>query len=183
MTVDRFGNDKLLIRLGAEDMEMYELDYKKMNFESDYSRKIIIGLMQLACCRAGLDTRGKKITAEAFLLGEQCLIVVSTQLKRRKYKFSHSMSLCWKLENASDFLRAVESLHHQNICCRKSSAYELGGKYYLIFDYPSVPLPALRVLSEFGTKIKKKNAAARIRENGRLLCQNNAVAAIGKYLV
>lgn len=88
-----------------------------------------------------------------------------------------------EMANASDFLNAVEALYRSNICCRKSSAYEMSGNYYLVFDYFSLPKHMIRVLSEYGERQKHRNAAARVRENANLLCHTDAVAVIGKFLV
>ena len=56
MTVDKLGDNKLLIKLDESDMENFELDFGKMSFKNEDNQKVIIGLMRLACCRAGLDT-------------------------------------------------------------------------------------------------------------------------------
>ena len=65
MTVDKLGNNKLLIKLDESDMENFELDFGKMSFKNEDNQKVIIGLMRLACCRAGLDTNGKNVKIEA----------------------------------------------------------------------------------------------------------------------
>ncbi len=66
MTVDKLGDNKLLIKLDESDMENFELDFGKMSFKNEDNQKVIIGLMRLACCRAGLDTNGKNVKIEAF---------------------------------------------------------------------------------------------------------------------
>lgn len=184
MTVDKLGDNKLLIKLDESDMENFELDFGKMSFKNEDNQKVIIGLMRLACCRAGLDTNGKNVKIEAFLLGDECCILVTANPKKQKYRLKKSDSgLCWKMANASDFLNAVEALYRSNICCRKSSAYEMSGNYYLVFDYFSLPKHMIRVLSEYGERQKSRNAAARVRENANLLCHADAVVVIGKFLV
>lgn len=158
MTVDKLGDNKLLIKLDESDMENFELDFGKMSFKNEDNQKVIIGLMRLACCRAGLDTNGKNVKIEAFLLGDECCILVTANPKKRKYRLKKSDSgLCWKMANASDFLNAVEALYRSNICCRKSSAYEMSGNYYLVFDYFSLPKHMVRVLSEYGERQKSRN--------------------------
>ena len=52
MTVDKLGDNKLLIKLDESDMENFELDFGKMSFKNEDNQKVIIGLMRLACCRA-----------------------------------------------------------------------------------------------------------------------------------
>lgn len=83
MTVDKLGNNKLLIKLDESDMENFELDFGKMSFKNEDNQKVIIGLMRLACCRAGLDTNGKNVKIEAFLLGDECCILVTANPKKR----------------------------------------------------------------------------------------------------
>ena len=163
MTVDKLGDNKLLIKLDESDMMNFELDFGKMSFKNEDNQKVKI---------------------EAFLLGDECCILVTANPKKRKYRLKKSDSgLCWKMANASDFLNAVEALYRSNICCRKSSAYEMSGNYYLVFDYFSLPKHMIRVLSEYGERQKSRNAAARVRENANLLCHADAVAVIGKFLV
>ena len=53
MTVDKLGDNKLLIKLDESDMENFELDFGKMSFKNEDNQKVIIGLMRLAV--AGRD--------------------------------------------------------------------------------------------------------------------------------
>ena len=48
MTVDKLGDNKLLIKLDESDMENFELDFGKMSFKNEDNQKVIIGLMRLA---------------------------------------------------------------------------------------------------------------------------------------
>ena len=45
MTVDKLGDNKLLIKLDESDMENFELDFGKMSFKNEDNQKVIIGLM------------------------------------------------------------------------------------------------------------------------------------------
>ena len=47
MTVDKLGDNKLLIKLDESDMENFELDFGKMSFKNEDNQKVIIGLMRL----------------------------------------------------------------------------------------------------------------------------------------
>ena len=44
MTVDKLGDNKLLIKLDESDMENFELDFGKMSFKNEDNQKVIIGL-------------------------------------------------------------------------------------------------------------------------------------------
>ena len=46
MTVDKLGDNKLLIKLDESDMENFELDFGKMSFKNEDNQKVIIGLMR-----------------------------------------------------------------------------------------------------------------------------------------
>lgn len=60
------------------------------------------------------------------------------------------------LGNGSGFLDTIEILYKQNICCNKNSAYVLNGKYYLIFDYPTIPKKLKMTLSEYAQRCSEK---------------------------
>ncbi len=48
MTVDKLGDNKLLIKLDESDMVNFRL-IGKMSFKNEDNQKVIIGLMRLAC--------------------------------------------------------------------------------------------------------------------------------------
>ena len=42
LTVDKLGDNKLLIKLDESDMENFELDFGKMSFKNEDNQKVII---------------------------------------------------------------------------------------------------------------------------------------------
>lgn len=186
MTVDRLSDNRVLIVLCTKDMEDYRLDYKTLSLNDLHSRKILMRIMQLACLKSGIEIKGKSIKLETLYLEGGCYILITVDEKHRTrtYKIKKPRECrCYSLGNGTNFLNAIEQLYRQNVCCNKNRAYVYNDKYYLIFDYPSIPRRLRIVLSEFGKKVGNKADAARVKENGRELCSSNAIAQIGQYLV
>ncbi len=65
----------------------------------------------------------------------------------------------------------------------KNAAYECGGSYYLLFDYPTAPSAVRRILREYAVQRGGALFCASVREKGRELCGGNAVAVIGEKLI
>ncbi len=185
MTVDKLAENRILIVLCDKDMNDFSLDYNKMSFDDVHSRRILMRILQLACFKSGIDIKGRSVMLEAVAFDDECYLLITLKDKRHKtYKLkSCNKALCYHFGGSGTFLDAVEQLYRQNVCCNHNSAYVYKGEYYLIFDYPSIPQKLRRVLSEYGNRSSSSLTAARIRENGKQLCRNNAIASIGKYLV
>ena len=185
LTVDKLSDDRVLIILGTKEMQDYALDFDTLSLNDLHSRKILLRIMQIACRKTGIETRGKSVSIEALSFDEDCYILVTvSQKSRRTYRMKkNDESVCYFLGESANFLETLEKLYRQNVCCNRNSAYLCDNRYYLIFDYPSIPKKLRRVLSEYGEKSGGKLAAAKIRESGKLLCRHNAIMQIGKYLV
>lgn len=185
LTVDKLSDDRVLIILGTKEMQDYALDFDTLSLNDLHSRKILLRIMQIACRKTGIETRGKSVSIEALSFDEDCYILVTvSQKSRRTYRIKkNDESVCYFLGESANFLETLEKLYRQNVCCNRNSAYLCDNRYYLIFDYPSIPKKLKRVLSEYGEKSGGKLAAAKVRENGKLLCRHNAIMQIGRYLV
>lgn len=185
MTIDKLADDRVLIVLCKQDMSNFSLDYGRMNFEDSHSKKMLMRILRLACIKEGIQISGKNVLMEAISFDEECyLIITINNAKKKRYRLKSSKSsLCYHLGSSGNFLDAVEQLYRQNVCCNHNSAYMYNDEYYLIFDYPSIPQKLRRVLSEYGSKGRNRLSAARIKENGTLLCGHNAIAQLGKHLV
>lgn len=186
MTVDKLSDNRVLIVLCRQDMEDYRLDLETLSLSDAHSRKILMRIMHTACFKSGIEVSGKSVRLEAIGLDESCYILVTVgSLRRMKtYKLKNPRGCrCYSLGGSENFLNTMEMLYRQNVCCNKNSAYVLGNEYYLIFDYPSIPRRLGRILSEFAGEKGGRTFAARVKENGKELCANNAIAQIGKHLV
>lgn len=185
LTVDKLSDDRVLIILGTKEMEDYALDFEKLSLNDLHSRKILFRVMQLACRKTGIEIKGKKVSIEALSFDKDCYILVTVlQKSRRTYRMKKKdESVCYLLGESGNFLETVEKLYRQNVYCNRNSIYLYDGKYYIIFDYLSIPKKLKKVLSEYGEKNGGNLAAAKIIENGKLICNHNAIVQIGRYLV
>lgn len=185
MTIDKLADNRVLIVLCKQDMNDFSLDYSKMKFEDSRTRRVLMRILRLACVKEGIEINGKKVFLEAINFDDECYLLATINgTKQKKYRLkSNKNSLCYHLGNSGNFLDAIEQLYRQNVCCNHNSAYMYNDEYYLIFDYPSIPQKLRRVLSEYGNKGKNSIITARVKENGKQLCKQNAIAQIGKYLI
>lgn len=185
MTVNNLGENRVLIILCEKDMKDFSLDFDRLSIDDGHSRKILLRIMNLACRKSGIETRGRSVKIEALSLEGECYLLVTVEEKhRRTYKIKKSADcICYLLGESGNFLDTIEKLYRQNVCCNRNSAYVYGGKYYLIFDYPSIPKKIKIILSEYGQKKDGRLISARIKENGNLICKHNAILQIGRYLV
>lgn len=182
LTISKLDGSRVLVVLGGKDMDDFSLDYNLMSMEDIHSRKVILRLTRLACRKSGIDTAGKRVSIEALTVGEGCYLLVTVKKRQRRYKLKRGGCLCWRFGDCSAFLGAVEALARQPYRMSRNAAYFFRGEYFLIFDYPTLPAPLRRALGEFASASGKSLMCAEVREQGKPVCEKNAVAVIGKAL-
>lgn len=185
MTVDRLGENRVLLILCPQDMEEYSIDFEQLSLDDKSSRIGLVRLMRFACNETGIELVGKSVDIEALPFENECYILITVNEKvRRSYRIKEkSEYVCYALGSSGNFLDALEMIYRLNICCNKNSAYLYSDCYYLVFEYPSIPRKIKRLLSEFGKRNFGKVETARIIENGKPICRHNAIAQIGRHLV
>lgn len=185
LTVDKLAENRVLIVLCDKDIEDFALDFEKLSLNELHSRRILLRIMQIACRKTGIETTGKSISIEALSFENEYYILVTVNEKRRRtYKLKKNEDcVCYLLGESGNFLDTIEKLYRANVYCNRNSAYLYENRYYLIFDYPSIPKKLRKVLSEYGEKSGGNITAAKIREKGKTLCSHNAITCIGKHLV
>lgn len=185
MTVNKLSDRRVLVILYENDMINFDIDTQGVLSDEIFPQKSIMKITRIACVKFGIDTRGKKICVEALSFEKECYLLLTFKTSlRRSYRLKGSVDCrCYKLPDSESFLSAVELMYRENIYCPRNSAYFYDGNYYIIFDYPAVPLKLRRILSEFGEKHGGRLRAAVIRENGTSVCRRNAIWQIGKSLV
>lgn len=183
MTVNKLGENRVLIILGEQDMNDFSLDFNNMNLDDSHSRHVLTRLTHSACKSSGIDTGGKSLNIEALSLGDGCYLLVTVGSSNKTYRRKRGGSVCYSLGGSGNLLNCIEQLYRLGTACSKSSVYEYSGEYFLVFDYPSVPKSVRVVLSEFSARRCRTLTLARLRERARLICDRNAVCKIGQYLV
>ena len=183
LTINKLDGRRVLLVLADKDMTDFRLDFARLGMENEHSRKIIMRLIGLACRKTGISLSGKRVHIEALTVGEGCYLLVTVQRRSRRYRLKRSGSCCWQFQDVTAFLGAVEALCRLPYRLAKNAAYTLGGAYYLLFGYPAVPKALRHVLGEFAEAKGGALKCAQVREQGRVICAQNAVATIGEYLI
>ncbi len=184
MTVDKIDGNRILIVLCSSDIEDFSLNYGKLSLNDKHSRRVILRIMRLACMKSGIDINNRSVLLEAVELNGEFYILITVKDKNpKKYRLKRGGCICYSLGSSGNFLDAVEHMYRQNVCCGRNSACVYNDEYYLIFDYPSIPVKLRRVLSEFDAQKRGVVYAAKVRENGKSICKLNAIESIGRHLV
>ena len=183
MTINKLDSNRVLVTLGNDEMNGFELDFARMSLEDDRSRRVILRLTRLACRKTGIETRGKRLNIEALMMCDGCYLLVTVKSASKQYRRKRAGALCFRFESAGAFLGAVEAAYRHSCQMRKNAAYEWNGAYFLLFSYPAIPKALRLTLAEFGEKHGGALACARVKEHGRLLCPQSAIETIGAKLV
>lgn len=183
MKVNKLDGSRVLVVLGDNEMSDFELDFASMGLFNDRSRRVLLRLITLACHKSGIDTRGKRVNVEALQMNEGCYLLVTVNRMSRRYSLKRGGGICYSFPDCSSFLGAVEAAYRRGFCCAKNAAFQKGGEYYLIFDYPALPKALRGVLNEFGELSGGAVKCARVRELAQTLCPRKALTVIGEKLV
>ena len=182
MTINRLDERRVLVVLADRDMSDFALSFAEMGMDNAHSRRIILRLTKLACRKTGIDTRGKRLSVEALMMGEGCYLLVTVKGITRRYRLKRGGGVCFRFEGCSEFLGAVEAAYRRGFMCAKNAAYVRGGVYYLLFGYPALPKALRGLLSEFGTLTGGALKCAQIREHAEVICPRKAISVIGEKI-
>ena len=87
MTVDKLGENKVLIILCNKDMEDYSIDFVGNNLYDSDLRKALINIMKLGCSKAGVEICNRNVDIEALPFEDECYILITVYEKiRRSYR-------------------------------------------------------------------------------------------------
>ena len=182
MTIEQIDKGKVLIVLGSSDMRDFSLDYSKMSFSDPHSKRILIRLLTLACLKTGISSYGKKMLVEALPHENGCIILLTLkpENKRKVYRIKRkNYSLCFVFGSLENLINLCVDLKDK--CVTENRIYYYNNKYYVVFE--SVFSPKLkRMITEYADKAEGRSIlTARIKENGKLIADNNGVVTFGKY--
>lgn len=183
MTIKQLSEDKVLIRLCADDMKNFALEYEKMGFTDKHSKLILLRLLKIALCNFEAKNQNK-ILMEAIPDNDGCFLLLTLQNERsnrKKYKIKRVKDYpCYRFENCDELLKAIEMLYKNCKLFYNNSAFELKGKYYLVFDYPVVPKNAKMLLKEYSAcECSDKIFLSHLYEHANVLSSGNAIEHIG----
>jgi len=174
------SNSKLKIMLSAEDM-------KKYNIECDGNTAMKRGfkpVLDVARRDCGFDTDSGRLLVQVFpSRGGGCEMFITRVALECGKGGMRDASVCI-FENLEDMIRLCRILSFRGYG-KGSAAYEIAaGAYALIlpeFDRDeSLPLGAA-VISEFGYRRDCENIEGYIKEHGRVIAEENAVARLTEF--
>ena len=182
LTINKLDESRVLVVLAQRDMSDFALDFQSMDMQDDHSRRILLRLTRLACRKSGIDFHGRQVHIEALTVGQGCYLLVTVRQRKKRFTRKRGGSVCYEFSDSSTFLNAVEAAYRLGFCTSKNAAYQQNGAYYLLYDYPALPKPLHRLLTEFGKKSGGALFAAHIKEHGIPVCRRCAVETVGRYL-
>ena len=187
MELLRIGDKKLKVTLSGEDMEHYRLDSESMDYDTTETRSAFWQILDEAKHKTGFDAGGGKIFVQIYpsraggcemyvtLVGEEEQTPVSEDpppLTEGIYCF-----------DTLDVLLKVCCILERLGYSEKSEAYTSDGAFYLAINerrrtgvYGSRPLGEYSFLEEYGTRLSGGVRLAYLREHGKCLCDDGAVA-------
>lgn len=190
MTIEQIDTNRLLIILEDEEMRSYSLDFDKMRLDDPDSRSIIKDILLFAGMAKGMEINGKNLFVEAMTHNSGCLFIVTIlsdfiKPPQRRYRIKKSVgTLIYGFDDTESFLSVIEKLYSYGYIFENSKAYYCPCRYYLvIYHNGGIPMKALSVMEEFGTReLSGKVNLAQIEEKSKLISGCHAILTIGAYL-
>ena len=186
MFIEQLDRTRLLITLENEDLSVFELTPKSIDFEKKKTKRLFKQILGLAAVKTGIPLRDKTISVELLPYEGGCFLLATIKNKKRKiYKIkkNHSYFLA-SFDSADAVLDALKELHRKDNSEFRCSLYSNGGKYFLLFrSIRKLPDSFRIILSEYGTAAACGSlAASHIEENFTLLHRDSAISVIGSLL-
>lgn len=180
MTFEKLGEDRVLITLRDDDIKALGLELENLSPNNPDHEKKLRKLLLLACFDAGIDLRGRRFLLEALPSKTGYLLFVHAQRihsgKRYRIKRQTTLPVCF-FQTTDEMLDGLNALSRSVVRIPSNTLYQYKGGYCLIFSYPLLPKTAERLLTEYGSLQElSRLSLALIREHGKVLIQDNAVA-------
>jgi negative regulator of genetic competence, sporulation and motility len=186
MIIEQLDRHKVLISLCNRDMEDFALSFDNMSFADPHAKKILLRLLTLACRKAGIETKNKRLVVEALPHDLGCLILMTLEAQAKTspkvYRLKPAQTdYCFAFENSNDFFESVKMLYEADTNFIESSAIAMDGKFYLVLTAFKLAKNTMAVLREFGCQTSFSPIfKAKLFEAGALLAGKNAIKVIGK---
>ncbi|MDR0913919.1 MAG: adaptor protein MecA [Oscillospiraceae bacterium] len=186
MIIEQLDRHKVLISLCNRDMDDFALNFDDMSFADPHAKKILLRLLTLACRKAGIETKNKRLVVEALPHDLGCLILMTLESTAKTspkvYRLKQAATdYCFAFENSEDFFESVKMLYESGSDYIETSAIAMDGKFYLILTAFKLPKNIVAILREFGSQTGFNSMfKAKLFEAGTLLAGKNAITQIGK---
>ena len=165
-------------------MNDFSLDYSKLGFEDPHSGKILRRLLTLACTKAGICVKDKKILIESVPQEKGCIILltITPKIHRKVYKIKkQKQSISFVFAGVEPLIAAAKAVSFSKFQ-PLNSVYMFDDKYAVIIENTIENKRFFALLREFSHKtLYGKIHAARIKENGKLLSNPKGLSIIGNH--
>ena len=203
MKFEKVNNDKIKITLSHADLEANDIDYHSFMSDSNETRSLFLSVLDKAEKDYGFSTDNYQLKVETIALENGTFVLTITRsratndpqkkrlrVSRKKTNIS-SQSLIYKFNSFDDLCSFSNSLQTYlfldlKIIAKSNTLYLYNNKYYLVFDKINIDYPDLKILyssiTEFATYIQFSDVfVAKMKESGKIIIKNNALATCKRY--
>lgn len=189
LILEKIDENRLLIALSSEDMDILDLNLNRLNFKDEYSKQIVRQLLLKAKNEIGFYFDDDKIVVEVIPQNDGCFVLITLiskkSLGRKIYKVKEDEKVyLFEFKSVDSLLDVIKLLYNKNLFDFKNTAISCQSKYYfIIYSNGSIPINLQSILTEYGRLLSDDYiSAARVIELGRVLAKDNAIKLIGEKL-
>lgn len=189
LILEKIDENRLLIALSSEDMDILDLNLNRLNFKDEYSKQIVRQLLLKAKNEIGFYFDDDKIVVEVIPQNDGCFVLITLiskkNLGRKIYKVKEDEKVyLFEFKSVDSLLDVIKLLYNKNLFDFKNTAISCQSKYYfIIYSNGSIPINLQSILTEYGRLLSDDYiSAARVIELGRVLAKDNAIKLIGEKL-
>ena len=190
LILEQIDEERLLIALSSEDMDILDLTFNQLSWKNNYSRQVIKKILKRAENEIGFFVGNNQLMIEAIPQNNGCVVLITLLAKdnvaRKKFKIKENIkAYLFKFNTLDNLLSAIERLYKNKFSTLKSSAFENDKKYYILIYCKGCFSPKLlTLLTEYcDPRDNKSLSLGQILENGKLIAKNNAIEKIGNCLI
>lgn len=170
MIFESVNDNVMTAELSAEEMRKYSVTYDSLENGNPLAETAVKAVLSRARETFGrLPHGGTRVTAEVLPTGDGgCFFIFTFRDSRKRYRVKKTAHLplleAESIDDILDFASAVGRIKEKR---RKMKLFLLGGKYFLLPEYPPVPP---RIMSEYGeVRYMGSLDISRLSEHGEYL--------------
>ena len=188
--LNRIDENRLLIALSSEDMELLNITFKQLDWNNEYSREIIKNLLLRAKKEMNFSIDSNKVLIEAIPQKAGCFVLITLLArangKRKIYKVKEpGKPFVFSFECLEDLLCSIERIYSKRHPIFSSSIVKCKNDYYMILNINgSISSKLEAIMSEYGRLAGRDSlSVAQLYEQGEVIAKDNAIEVLGKHLV
>ena len=142
MKIEKVESDKIKVTVFPEDLEMFNLNIKKINPDSPELRIFLCEIMKKVQVETNFDPFDGQVIVEATPCGNELILMVSKLAEKKKFDRSRIKNVravkkmpekyIYKFENFDAVCSCIKNIYLQNY--EISELYSMDDSFYLAFD-------------------------------------------------